>query len=132
MTDQTVLPRCRGFNLLELFARRDSEQSPTGEYRERDFRWIAGWGFDFVRISMDYRLWAPGDDVCQADERVLAQIDRVVRFGQQYGLHVSLNFHAAPGYCINGVDERFDLWTEKAALDAFCFHWGPSRAATGA
>lgn len=123
MAAQTVLPRWRGFNLLELFSRRGPEDRRSGAFREDDFRWIAEWGFDFVRIPMDYRLWAPGDDVYAVDERVLEQIDRVVRLGDQYGLHVSLNFHAAPGYCINGVEEPFDLWKDTEALDAFCFHW---------
>jgi endoglucanase len=72
---------------------------------------------------MDYRLWVPGDDVYEVREDVLEQIDRVVRLGEQYSLHVSLNFHAAPGYCINGVPEPFDLWRDADALDAFCFHW---------
>ncbi len=123
MSDQTVLPRWRGFNLLELFSRQGPDDRRSGEFRENDFRWIADWGFDFVRIPMDYRVWTPGDDVYAVDERVLEQVDRVVRLGEQYGLHVSLNFHAAPGYCINGVEEPFDLWQDAEALDAFCFHW---------
>jgi endoglucanase len=120
MADQTVLPQWRGFNLLELFSRRGPEDRRSGAFREDDFRWIADWGFDFVRIPMDYRLWAPGDDVYEVREDVLEQIDRVVRLGEQYSLHVSLNFHAAPGYCINGVPEPFDLWQDGDALDAFC------------
>jgi endoglucanase len=43
----------------------------------------------------------------------------------KHGLHVSLNFHRAPGYCVNaGFQEPFNLWTDQEALDAFCFHWG--------
>jgi len=48
----------------------------------------------------------------------------VVRLGERYGLHISLNFHAAPGYCINPKPEPFNLWQDQAALDAFCWHWG--------
>lgn len=123
MSEQTILPRWRGFNLLELFSRRGPDDRRSGDFREDDFRWIADWGFDFVRFPMDYRLWAPGDDVYAVREDVLQKIDRVVRLGEQYGLHVSLNFHAAPGYCINGVPEPFDLWKDAEALDAFCYHW---------
>ncbi|MDQ3653485.1 MAG: glycoside hydrolase family 5 protein, partial [Chloroflexota bacterium] len=123
MSDQTLLPRWRGFKLLELFSRRGPEDRQSGEFREDYFQWIADWGFNFVRIPMDYRLWVPGDDVYEVREDVLQQIDRVVHLGEQYGLHVSLNFHAAPGYCINGVPEPFDLWQDPEALDAFRFHW---------
>jgi hypothetical protein len=34
-------------------------------------------------------------------ERLLKLIDRAVEYGQKYGLHVSLNFHRIPGYCVN-------------------------------
>ncbi|GGJ00652.1 endoglucanase [Alicyclobacillus cellulosilyticus] len=118
-TAQTVLPRWRGFNLLEMFTHRHD-----GNFREDDFRWIAEWGFDFVRIPMSYRLWAPGPDVYDIREEVLEKVDRAVMLGQRYGLHVSLNFHRAPGYCINpGPDEPFDLWKDKEAQEAFCYHW---------
>ena len=122
MAAQTVLPRWRGFNLLELFSRDGPEDRRSGTFREDDFRWIADWGFDFVRIPMDYQLWTEGDDVYQVKEATLEQIDRVVRLGERYGLHASLNFHAAPGYCINPKPEPFNLWQDEAALEAFCFH----------
>ena len=123
MAAQTVLPRWRGFNLLELFSRDGPEDRRSGAFREDDFRWIADWGFDFVRIPMDYQLWTDGDDIYQVREATLEQIDRVVRLGERYGLHVSLNFHAAPSYCINPKPEPFNLWRDQAALEAFCFHW---------
>jgi endoglucanase len=123
MADQTVLPRWRGFNLLELFSRRGPADRRSGAFQEDDFRWIADWGFDFVRIPLDYHLWTEDDDVYRVKEPVLEQIDRVVRLGERYHLHVSLNFHAAPGFCINRQPEPFNLWQDQAALDAFCFHW---------
>src|ERR1700742_2945225 len=42
----------------------------------------------------------------------------------KYIMHVSLNLHRAPGYCINaGFYEPFNLWTDQQAQDAFYFHW---------
>jgi endoglucanase len=74
---------------------------------------------------MSYRLWAPHPDPYQIEESMLEKVDRVVRLGETYGLHVSLNFHRAPGYCINpGPDEPFDLWRDQSAVDAFRYHWG--------
>ena len=52
MAAQTGLPRWRGFNLLELFSRAGPEDRRSGAFREDDFRWIADWGFDFVRIPL--------------------------------------------------------------------------------
>ncbi len=116
---QTMLPRWRGFNLLELFTTKSD-----GQFREDDFRWIADWGFDFVRLPMCYLHWTVNDDPFRIDEAALARVDRAVELGRQYGLHVSLNFHRAPGYSVNPErQEPFDLWKDAAALDAFCLHW---------
>ena len=125
MPDQTVLPRWRGFNLLELFSRVGPEDRRSGEFREDDFRWIADLGFDFIRIPMDYQLWADPGDPYKVKEPVLEQIDRVIRLGERYGQHISLNIHAAPGYCINPKPEPFgSLWRDPEALRAFSFYWG--------
>jgi len=119
MPAQTVLPRWRGFNDLSMFTRKSK-----GDFREDDFRWIAHWGFDFVRLPMCYTLWIEGDDVYAIKESALLKVDRAVELGKRHGVHVSLNFHRAPGYSVNRErTEPFDLWKDQEALDAFCFHW---------
>ena len=116
---QTVLPRWRGFNLLDMFTTRSD-----GNFREDDFRWIADWGFNFVRLPMCYLLWVEGDDAFHMHEPMLEKVDRAVRMGQKYGIHVSLNFHRAPGYSVNRErEEPFNLWKDDEAVEAFCFHW---------
>lgn len=119
MPAQKVLPRWRGFNLLDLFTIHSD-----GDFAEDDFRWMADWGFNFVRIPACYTLWIENDDVYRLYEPMLEKVDRVVRLGQQYGLHINLNFHRAPGFSVNPErQEPFNLWKDQSALDAFCFHW---------
>ena len=116
---QTVLPRWRGFNLLEMFTTRSH-----GDFREDDFRWMSDWGFNFARIPACYTLWIEEDNVYALREAGLEKVDRVIRFGQDYGIHISFNFHRAPGYSVNRErEEPFNLWTDLEALDAFIFHW---------
>lgn len=116
---QTILPRWRGFNLLDFFTCKS-----TGEVSEDDFRWIADWGFNFVRLPMCYTLWIESDDPYKVHEPMLAKIDRAVDFGRKHGIHVNLNFHRAPGYSVNPErKEPYSLWKDAAALEAFCFHW---------
>ena len=124
------LPRWRGFNLLDFF-------SPDPRNRRRGtpedhLRWIADWGFDFVRLPMAYPYYldidhtkpVTPDDVLRIDPRRVDEIDRLVTLAHKHGLHVSLNLHRAPGYCVNaGFHEPYNLWRDQAALDAFCFHW---------
>ncbi|MFB3880828.1 MAG: glycoside hydrolase family 5 protein [Armatimonadota bacterium] len=116
---QTKLPRWRGFNLLEMFTTHSD-----GNWQEDDFRWIADWGFDFVRLPMCYTLWIENDDPLKLSEQGLAKVDRALELGRKYHLHVCMNFHRGPGYSVNPErKEPYNLWKDQAALDAFCFHW---------
>jgi endoglucanase len=112
------LPRWRGFNLLEKFVDRGSVP-----YRESDFEWIAEFGFNFVRLPMSYRCWADPQDWLTLKEPALQEVDQAVDLGRKSGLHVNLNLHRAPGYCVNAPAEPLDLWTDGKALDACAFHW---------
>lgn len=131
---QTALPRWRGFNLLNFFQAFSRGDRSDGMVREDDLRWIRDWGFDFVRLPMDYWLWIDSDwrqsrtlrpdDVYSFRESTLEKVDRAVELCQKYGLHLSLNFHRAPGYCINQPErEPFVLWSDRKAEDAFVHHW---------
>jgi endoglucanase len=123
----------RGFNLQEKFTDRpdewlaiDPEWGRSNEpFVETDFAWIAELGFNFVRLPMSYRCWANPASPFELLERPLREIDQAVSWGQQYGIHVCLNFHRAPGFCINAAlaPEPWSLWKDQIALDAFIFHW---------
>jgi endoglucanase len=116
---QTVLPRWRGFNLLEMFTTRSD-----GNWREDDFRWMKDWGFDFVRLPLCYTLWIEDDDPMKISEAGLAKVDRAVELGRTYGIHMNVSFHRGPGYSVNRErKEPYNLWKDQAALDAFCYHW---------
>jgi len=112
------LPRWRGFNLLEKF-----NAGRHGPFVEDDFRFITEWGFDFVRLPMDYRCWTDAKDAYKLNERVLAEIDQAVEFGKRHGVHVSLNLHRAPGYTVAQPPEKLDLWKDEEAQKQFDFQW---------
>ncbi len=133
-SEQRGVPRWRGFNLTNFFQAMSSGEEGRGEVREDDLRWIRDWGFDFVRLPMDYWMWVDSDwraarklaveDVTKVKESVLERVDRAVELCRQYGLHLSLNFHRAPGYCINDPErEPFVLWSDARAEEAFAWHW---------
>ena len=113
------LPRWRGFNLLEKF------MQPSGNKRfvEDDFRMMHDWGFNFVRLPMDYRLWTVNGDWERIDETILAEIDEAVAFGERYRIHVCMNFHRAPGYTVAQPPEAKNLWTDADAQRVCALHW---------
>ncbi len=118
-------PRYRGFNLLAKF----SGRGPRRKFQEEDFEIMAEWGFDFARIPLSYWTWSSPSDWYKVDEEILKDIDQVIEFGKQYNVHINLNFHRVPGYCINGRElESLDLFEDspenrQKALDAVVYHW---------
>ena len=139
---QTVtnkLPRWRGFNLLDFytsrplhFPRADQPNIST----EEDFKWMSDWGFDFVRIPVQYPCYVnfdPGDDhskhiapeqVLSFNERAVAEIEKLVLLANKYNMHVSLNLHRVPGFCVNsGFYEPYNLWKDETAQQALYTHW---------
>lgn len=117
------LPRWRGFNLLEKFTARPEGNPP---FRGEDFTLMQEWGFDFARLPMSYRCWAKGDPAewLKLDEAQLVHVDKAVQLGERHRIHVNLNLHRAPGYCVNPPAEPLDLFgDDPRALEACAFHW---------
>jgi endoglucanase len=117
------LPRWRGFNLLEKFTLGGNKP-----YVERDFEWMARWGFDFVRLPTDYRCWTdparPEVPDGERGEKSLREIDQAIELGKRHKIHVNMNLHRAPGYCVNPPKEPLDLWSDPKAAAAFAAQWG--------
>ncbi|UVR24227.1 glycoside hydrolase family 5 protein [Parabacteroides distasonis] len=111
-------PLWKGFNLLNKFD--PNFQTP---FAERDFELIAELGFNFVRLPLSYWCWSSENDWFSVDEEILKEIDCAVDYAKQYGLHVNLNFHRVPGYCINNPDPRSNLFEDEEPLKACAFHW---------
>jgi endoglucanase len=116
----SAIPRWRGFNLLEKFI----VTSSNDPFKESDFEMIAELGFDFVRLPMSYWCWSDPKDWKKLDEKTLKEIDHAVELGKQYGIHVNICFHRAPGYSVDrSAREPFNLWLDEEAQQAFDYHW---------
>jgi aryl-phospho-beta-D-glucosidase BglC (GH1 family) len=108
----------RGFNLLEKFT-----QGRNAPFVEDDFKWIAELGFNFARLPVDYRCYTQKDDWLKFKEDVLKEIDQAIAYGEKHRIHVCLNLHRAPGFCINPPEEPTNLWKDDKTLEVFVAHW---------
>src|SRR5512135_718381 len=126
------LPRWKGFNLLDLFSAYPPKGPDDSRTTEDDLKWMSDWGFDFVRIPMAYPRYLSfdrsrdirKDEILNFDQKVLEEVDNLIHMANKYKMHVSLNLHRGPGYCINaGFHEPFNLWKDQDAQDAFYSHW---------
>jgi len=115
------LPRWRGFNLTEKCDKRRGGNNPP--FQESDFALLAEWGFDFARLPLSYLCWTEPEELLKVRESDLKDIDEAVEFGRKHGVHINLNLHRAPGYCVNPPKEPLDLWKDDKALEACAIHW---------
>lgn len=101
-----------------------------------DFAWLAGIGINAVRIPVGHWLFGPdypyhrayGDSRYPYVEGGLEILDRAFDWAEQFGLHVMLDLHAAPG-CQNGFDnggiqDVCEWHTDKAYIDYSVFVLG--------
>ena len=120
------IPRYRGFNLQW---EREPGQTNRPAFAESDIEMMREWGFNFARIPLSYWIWSKPSDWMAIDEKPFQEIDRLIDLGKQYGIHINLNLHRIPGYCINERElEPADLFSgrvdeKRRALQAACFHW---------
>lgn len=114
----------KGFNLLGKF---DVSWSNSG-FVQKDFYVIHDLGFNFVRLPLDYRTYTQTGNWDVFTEAQLVKIDQAVQWGAQYDVHVCINMHRAPGFCVNPADnlpanQKLNLWTDSVAQKAFVKHW---------
>ena len=106
------MPRWKGFNLLDFFSP-DPARARAGTTEEH-LQWMADWGFDFIRLPIAYPAYVRFDrgraitipEVRAIDSQATDRIEQLVYLAHKHGLHVSLNLHRAPGFCVNAGFER--------------------------
>ena len=121
---QPRIPRWRGFNLSGM-----SGRSRALAFRESDFEWMAGWGFNFARLPLRYWSWSDRKDWLKIDGDALKPVDNTIEMGRRHGVYVNLCLHRIPGYCVNGREmEPYQLFDSPRdsmlrALEAAQHHW---------
>jgi aryl-phospho-beta-D-glucosidase BglC (GH1 family) len=120
---KTFCSQQKGFNLLGKF---DVSWSNSG-FTEKEFSIIHDLDCNFVRLPLDYRTYTQSGNWDIFTEVQLLKIDQTIQWGNQYNVHVCLNLHRAPGYCVNPttlpVNQQLNLWTDSVAQKAFVNHW---------
>jgi len=117
---QNKLPQWKGFNLLDFFS--PNPKNAREQTNEEYFKWMADWGFDYVRIPMAYPSYLKIDheekisikQVRKISHKQTDKIEHLVHLAHKHNLHVSLNLHRAPGFCVNaGFHEPYNLWKDQ-------------------
>lgn len=88
-----------------------------------DIDTIAGWGFDHVRLPVDYQVFQ--DDEGNTREYGYGFVERVVKWCAEAGLDIIIDLHKAYGYDFNfaGDKEQNSLFTSERLQARFVSLW---------
>ena len=120
----------KGVNLGGWFSQCDYSKERLDSFiTEKDFAQIAAWGFDHVRIPIDYNVIQNRDG--SMIEEGLRRIDRALALCEKYGLHTVLDLHKTQGFSFDAGEKEAGFFeSEKdqekfyAIWDCFARRWG--------
>ena len=96
---------------------------------EEDIRKIAGWGFDHVRLPIDYPVLEDDANPGVYLESGFTYLDSCLKWCQEHGLRLIFDIHKAPGYSFTNTLEAENtgvvntLFTDPAMQQRFINLW---------
>ncbi len=112
----------KGINLGGWFSQCDYSTERLDSFiTEPDFRKIADWGFDHIRLPVDYNVIQNKDGSMKEDG--LQRIDRVLSLCDQHGLRAVLDLHKAPGFSFDPKEQELGLFDSEADQSRFYAIW---------
>ena len=97
---------------------------------ERDFAQIAAWGFDHVRIPIDYNVVQNEDGSMKEDG--LRRIDAALALCEKYGLNTVLDLHKTQGFSFDALEHEEGFFVSEAYQEKFYAIWECFAARWGA
>jgi aryl-phospho-beta-D-glucosidase BglC (GH1 family) len=82
---------------------------------EKDFKKVKSWGFNIIRLPVDYMLFEDDRKPFVYDEKRLKYLDRCVDLAEKHDLWLMIDLHKAPGHSF-ALKERDsnDIWDKKS------------------
>ncbi|MBO4913691.1 MAG: cellulase family glycosylhydrolase [Oscillospiraceae bacterium] len=120
----------KGINLGGWMSQCDySRERLDGFITESDFAQIASWGFDHVRIPIDYNVVQNADGSMKEDG--LARLDAALALSRKHGLRVVLDLHKTQGFSFDEGEHEAGFFDDAeyqrrfyALWEAFAARWG--------
>ena len=80
-------------------------------------------GFNFVRVPLDSRTIFNGSDMTMVNPAYLENMDDLIEYCAEAGIHVCLDLHDMPGFYTGGDDSQITLWDDKETQEVFTEFW---------
>ncbi len=112
----------KGINLGGWFSQCDYSPERLDSFiTEEDFAAIASWGFDHVRLPVDYNIIQKWDG--SIIEQGLRRIDRAVSLCDRYGLKVVLDLHKTQGFSFDPQEKELGFFESEKYQNLFYTLW---------
>jgi endoglucanase len=122
----------RGLNLSHWFSQDFGWATRDSWIGEEDIRFIAGQGFDHIRIPLDEReLWLPSG---QLNEPELSRLLRAIDWARQAEMRTIVDLHTLNSHHFNAKNEEGlinTLWSDPAEQQHFIDLWRDLSARLG-
>ena len=82
---------------------------------EKDFKVVKAWGFNIVRLPVDYMLFERDDKPYVYDENRLKYLDNCVNWAEKNGLWLMIDLHKSPGHTFAKERDANDIWGKESA-----------------
>ncbi len=91
--------------------------------REEDIRQIADWGFDHIRLPLDYETIMEENGTFK--ETGFTYIDNCINWCRKYGLHMVLDLHKTKGYYMDLMmnTEAHAFFSDEELTDTYLTIW---------
>ncbi|NLK88328.1 MAG: glycoside hydrolase family 5 protein [Clostridiaceae bacterium] len=114
----------KGINLGGYLSQcRHSNEHYEGFIRESDIKQIRDWGFDHVRLPIDYEVLETEDGMMKTEG--YGYVSQAISWCEKYDLNIVLDLHKAYGYDFNdaGDKARNNLFTNEELKQRFIKLW---------
>lgn len=112
----------KGINFGGWFSQCDySEERLNGFITEKDFAQVAKWGFDHVRLPIDYNVLENKDGIL-CDEG-FARIEKALLMAKKYGLNMVIDLHKTAGFSFDEGEKEHGFFESRAYQEQFYQLW---------
>lgn len=112
----------KGINLGGWFSQCDYSKDRLDNFiTEADIAKIASWGFDHIRIPMDYNIFEDTDG--SYIEEGFVRVEKAVALAEKYGLRVVLDLHKTAGFSFDFGENESGFFENETYQERFYRLW---------
>ncbi len=107
----------QGTNIGGYFSQVDkfTEEHINNFITKKDIQQIKDWNFNIIRLPVDHIFFTKNDHLTEFREDRLKQLDRVLKWAEEFDIPIILDLHKCPGHSFDPSErESNDIWNVES------------------